>query len=111
MAEELQNKLDSYQRQRISRGIMGEVLARYENHVSIDKNVVDAWEIPALRIDTKYTDNEFNMARDAVDTSDAAGRGRRALKCWRRITSPIRRGTAFTNWARAAWATIRRPAC
>jgi choline dehydrogenase-like flavoprotein len=48
---------------------MGEVLARYENHVSIDKSVVDAWNIPVLRIDTKYTDNEFNMARDAVDTA------------------------------------------
>ena len=46
-------------------------MARYENHVSIDKDVVDAWDIPVLRIDTKYTDNEFNMARDAVDTSIA----------------------------------------
>ena len=48
---------------------MGEVLARYENHVSIDKTAVDAWDIPALRIETRYTDNEFNMARDAVETS------------------------------------------
>jgi choline dehydrogenase-like flavoprotein len=69
--EELQKKLDSYHGSGFSAGIMGEVLARYENHVSIDKNVVDAWNIPALRIDTKYTDNEFNMARDAVDTSIA----------------------------------------
>jgi choline dehydrogenase-like flavoprotein len=51
--------------------IMGEVLARYENHVSIDKNVVDAWGVPALHIETKYTDNEFNMARDCVDTAIA----------------------------------------
>jgi choline dehydrogenase-like flavoprotein len=50
---------------------MAEVLARYENHVSIDKEVVDAWDIPALRIQTKYTDNEVNMSRDAVDTSIA----------------------------------------
>ncbi len=69
--ETLQKKLDSYEGSRFSTGIMGEVLARYENHVSIDKNVVDAWGIPVLRIDTKYTDNEFNMARDAVDTSVA----------------------------------------
>jgi choline dehydrogenase-like flavoprotein len=32
---------------------------------------VDAWDIPALRVETKYTDNEINMARDAVDTSVA----------------------------------------
>ena len=75
--EELQKKLDSYHGSGFQTGIMGEVLARYENQVSIDKNVVDAWGIPALHVDTKYTDNEFNMARDAVDTSielaEAAG--------------------------------------
>src|SRR6201996_1732079 len=69
--EELQKKMDSYSGSGFSTSIMGEVLARYENHVSIDKNVVDAWNIPVLHIDTKYTDNEFNMARDAVDTSVA----------------------------------------
>jgi choline dehydrogenase-like flavoprotein len=67
--EDLQKKLDSYHGSAFGCGIMGEVLARYENHVSIDKNVVDAWDIPALHIDTKYTDNEFNMARDAVNTA------------------------------------------
>jgi hypothetical protein len=61
--------------------MMGEVLARYENHVSIDKTAVDAWDIPALRMETKYTDNEFNMARDAVDTVLRWPRPR-ALKCW-----------------------------
>jgi len=66
---ELQQKLESYHGSGVSMQIMGEVLARYENHVSIDKAVVDAWNIPVLRIDTKYTDNEFNMARDAVDTA------------------------------------------
>ncbi len=74
---ELQSKLDSYNGSGFAFGIMGEVLARKENKVSIDKNVTDAWGIPVLHIDTKYTDNEFNMARDAVDTavamSEAAG--------------------------------------
>jgi choline dehydrogenase-like flavoprotein len=69
--EALQNKMDSYYGSTVSAGIMGEVLPRFENHVSIDKNVVDAWDIPALRIQTKYTDNEFNMARDAVDMAAA----------------------------------------
>jgi len=75
--EELHRKLDSYHGSGLSTNIMGEVLARYENHVSINKDVVDAWDIPVLHIETKYTDNEFNMARDAVDTSielaEAAG--------------------------------------
>ena len=108
--EELQKKLDSYNGSGFSTGIMGEVLAHYENHVSIDKNVVDAWDIPVLHIETQYTDNEFNMARDAVDTSIALAEAA-ALKCFRRITNPIRPATASTNWARAAWATIPRPAC
>ena len=47
---------------------MGDVLPRHENHVRIDDNVTDAWGIPALHIQTRYTDNEFNMARDAADT-------------------------------------------
>jgi choline dehydrogenase-like flavoprotein len=75
--EELHSKMESYYGATLSAGIMGEVLARHENHVSIDKVAVDAWDIPALRIQTHYTDNEFNMARDAVDTAvslaEAAG--------------------------------------
>jgi choline dehydrogenase-like flavoprotein len=69
--EELQKKLDSYNGSGFRTAIMGQVLAHYQNHVSIDKSVVDAWGIPVLRIQTKYTDNEVNMARDAVDTSVA----------------------------------------
>jgi choline dehydrogenase-like flavoprotein len=75
--EELQQKLDSYHGSGMSFGIMGEVLARKENHVRINPTVKDAWDIPVLHIDTKYTDNEFNMAHDAVDTAtelaEAAG--------------------------------------
>lgn len=74
---ELQKKLDSYYGSGFSMSMMGEVLSRYENHVSIDKSVVDAWEIPVLHVDAKYSDNEFNMSRDAVDTgvamAEAAG--------------------------------------
>jgi choline dehydrogenase-like flavoprotein len=51
--------------------IMGEVLGRYENHVRIDKEKVDAWGIPVLHIETKYTDNEFNMAKDCVEVCSA----------------------------------------
>jgi choline dehydrogenase-like flavoprotein len=35
----------------------------------IDKTKVDAWDIPILRIETRYTDNEFNMAADAVEVA------------------------------------------
>jgi choline dehydrogenase-like flavoprotein len=48
---------------------MGEVLPRYENHVRIDKDVVDAWGIPALHIQARYTENEFAMAKDSMEVA------------------------------------------
>jgi choline dehydrogenase-like flavoprotein len=69
--EELQRKLDEYYGSAFQMTIMGEVLGRYENHVRIDKEKVDAWNIPALRVETKYTDNEYNMAKDAVEVGSA----------------------------------------
>jgi choline dehydrogenase-like flavoprotein len=69
--EELQKKLDSYNGSGFRASIMGQVLAHYEHCVSIDTRVVDAWNIPVLHVDTKYTDNEINMSRDAVDTAVA----------------------------------------
>ena len=68
---DLQKKLDSYYGSGFGMGMMGQVMSHYEHQVSIDKNVVDAWNIPVLHIDTRYTDNEFNMSRDAVDTGAA----------------------------------------
>ena len=41
--------------------------ARFENHVRINKNVNDAWGIPALHIEVKDGDNERNMAKDAAE--------------------------------------------
>lgn len=66
--EELDRKMGEYAGSGFHMTIMGEVLARYENHVRINKERTDAWGIPVLHVETKYTDNEFNMATDAVDT-------------------------------------------
>ena len=66
---DLQRKLDEYDGSAFHMTIMGEVLSRYENHVRIDNTRTDAWGIPVLHVDTKYTANEFNMAKDAVDTA------------------------------------------
>lgn len=54
---------------------MGEVLPRRENHVRIDPEVKDAWGIPSLHIEHRYTDNEHDMARDATDTAAEVCRG------------------------------------
>jgi choline dehydrogenase-like flavoprotein len=74
---ELQEKLDEYHGSAFYMTMMGEVLGRYENHVRIDKDKVDAWGIPVLHVETKYTDNEYNMAKDAMgvgcEVAEAAG--------------------------------------
>ncbi|MBV8819318.1 MAG: GMC family oxidoreductase [Acidobacteriaceae bacterium] len=72
---ELEKKLNSYRGAGVSVTIMGEVLPRKENYVSIDKNVTDAWGIPVLHFQTRYTDNEFKMARHAMNTFADVCRG------------------------------------
>ena len=66
---DLQSKLEEYNGSAFYMTVMGEVLGRHENHVLIDKDKVDAWDIPVLHISAQYTDNEYNMASDAVDVS------------------------------------------
>jgi len=49
---------------------MGEVLPRYENHCTISPTLKDAWGIPSLHIQHKYTENEFEMAKDSMRTAE-----------------------------------------
>ncbi len=48
----------------IGMGGFGEVLARYENAVSIDPEVVDKHGVPVLRFSFKFGDNEKKMCAD-----------------------------------------------
>ncbi len=48
----------------------GECLARYENQVSLNKDVVDAWGIPVLHIDMAWSDNEHEMVKDMGEASE-----------------------------------------
>jgi choline dehydrogenase-like flavoprotein len=58
-------------------GAWCEMLPRKENRVTIDPEKVDAWGIPALRIECAHGDNERAMAKDALEAIkemvDAAG--------------------------------------
>ena len=65
---ELQRELDATRNAAFSCTTMGEVLARYENQVRLSKTVKDAWGIPVLDIQCRYSSNEINMARDSVQT-------------------------------------------
>jgi choline dehydrogenase-like flavoprotein len=66
--KELQKELAALSNARFTMTAIGAVLPRKENQVKIDKLARDAWGIPALNIQARYSDNEFNMAQDAVGT-------------------------------------------
>jgi choline dehydrogenase-like flavoprotein len=39
----------------------GEVLARYENQITLNQELPDAWGIPTVHIDCAWSDNEYQM--------------------------------------------------
>ncbi len=53
----------------ISLGGFGESLAKFENLVRINKDVVDAWGIPVAHIECAFGDNERAMVRDMGETA------------------------------------------
>jgi choline dehydrogenase-like flavoprotein len=61
----------------ISLGLWGECLARKENMVEIDRDRVDAWGVPVLRIRADWSDNEKKLFEDgrqqAAEMIEAAG--------------------------------------
>ena len=68
--EELQTRLNSYSGSCVSASIFGERVARYENHVRINKDQVDDYGIPTLHIEARDGDNETNLRKDAADTME-----------------------------------------
>jgi choline dehydrogenase-like flavoprotein len=50
----------------INIGLWGECLARKENQVTLDQSKVDAWGIPALKINCEWGDNDKKLWRDGV---------------------------------------------
>ncbi|MDQ6870719.1 MAG: GMC family oxidoreductase [Gemmatimonadota bacterium] len=50
-------------------GGFGEMLPRHENYVELDPHLVDAWGIPALRVNCAYSENEKKMQEDMVVTA------------------------------------------
>jgi choline dehydrogenase-like flavoprotein len=65
---ELEEQLKAHRGAGIGTTIMGGVLPRFENHVRLNPKVTDAWGIPALHVHANYSDNEYAMAQDAVET-------------------------------------------
>ena len=61
----------SYYTTRVGFNTRGEMLARWENYVEIDNNVEDAWGIPVLKFHCEMSDNERQMAKDAIENLKA----------------------------------------
>jgi len=66
---ELKKAVREYHPWGIGLGGFGECLARRENHVRLDKDVVDAWGIPVLHIEASFGDNEREMVKDMGETA------------------------------------------
>jgi choline dehydrogenase-like flavoprotein len=66
--EDLQAKLDSYAGSCMAGTIFGERVAKFENHVRINKEVNDEYGIPVLHIEARDGENEANMRKDAANT-------------------------------------------
>ena len=70
-------RIKRYHPARITVYARGEPLQTFGNHVEIEKNSVDAWGIPVLRIHYERTENDRAMLKDAFqnlqELMDAAG--------------------------------------
>ena len=76
IGEPMLKQLAELQNTSFSMTTMGEVLPRFENVATIDPSgLKDAWGIPSLRITHKYTDNEFAMAKDSMNTAEELCKG------------------------------------
>ncbi len=74
---ELKNRLRSPGRWRIQLWAFGEMLPRYENHMTLDEYVTDAWGLPVPRFHCALGENELAMRRDmtaaGAEMLEAAG--------------------------------------
>jgi choline dehydrogenase-like flavoprotein len=68
---QFKSTIRSYHGAYIGFNTRAEVLARVENFVELDRNTVDKWSIPTLKIHCKFGVNETAMANDAVENLTA----------------------------------------
>jgi choline dehydrogenase-like flavoprotein len=75
---------------RMGIGGFGECLPNHNNYVEIDKEKLDAWGIPTLKIHCGWSDNELAMSKDiAVQAAEMlAAAGAKDISVWQQITPP-----------------------
>jgi choline dehydrogenase-like flavoprotein len=71
-------------------GGFGECLPNHNNYVEVDKEKLDAWGIPTLKIHCEWSENERAMSKDiAIQAAEilAAG-GAKDITVWQKISPP-----------------------
>jgi choline dehydrogenase-like flavoprotein len=71
-------------------GGFGECLPSHDNYVEIDKERVDAWGIPTLKIHCQWRENELTMSQDiSIQAAEMlAAAGARNIMTWNDISAP-----------------------
>jgi choline dehydrogenase-like flavoprotein len=71
-------------------GGFGECLPSHDNYVEIDKEKLDAWGIPTLKIHCQWNENELTMSKDIVIQAAEmlAAAGARNIMTWNDISAP-----------------------
>ena len=92
-------------------GGFGECLPNHNNYVELDKEKVDAWGIPVLKIHCGWSENELALRKDMAIIGGGNARRRRSAAILSPLKETIRPASRSTKWARRAWAAIRRRRC
>ncbi|MBV9388004.1 MAG: GMC family oxidoreductase [Chroococcidiopsidaceae cyanobacterium CP_BM_ER_R8_30] len=68
----------------------GEMLPRFDNYISIDKDTKDKWGIPVAHIKCIHSDNEHKMADDMLESSEeiAQSAGFEVLRTNQKLLTP-----------------------
>jgi choline dehydrogenase-like flavoprotein len=71
-------------------GGFGECLPNHNNYVEIDKEKLDAWGIPTLKIHCDWSENELNMSKDiGIQAAEMlAAAGATEIYAYQKITAP-----------------------
>jgi choline dehydrogenase-like flavoprotein len=87
---DFKNSLKKPGQWRMSIGGFGECLANHDNYIEIQKDKLDAWGIPTLKINCAWSDNERAMSRDiAVQAAEMlAAAGARDISVFQEMSPP-----------------------
>jgi len=87
---DLKNALKKPGPWRFGVGGFGECLPNHDNYVEVDKEKLDAWDIPTLKINCAWGDNEHAMSRDiAIQAGEMlAAAGAKDIQVYQEISSP-----------------------